>query len=172
MTRMTRMQRRTLWIQTLWISIAGVLAVTAYAALAAVQILVWTPLAAAPGLTLEQIRVELSGAGESVNEVATIVILSVGVVLALAVAIVAMMTRTAPLAPTMSLLGILMLGGPGFFIASFGPGMALADTFMISAGITLPGVVPFYAVSALAATLLVIGGVIVVLRSRSAPALA
>ncbi|WP_347123703.1 hypothetical protein [Microbacterium sp. SY138] len=57
---MTRMQCRTMRMQTLWISIAGVLAVTIYAALAAVQILEWTPLAAAPGLTLDQIRAELS----------------------------------------------------------------------------------------------------------------
>ncbi|MFB8188368.1 hypothetical protein ACFC14_03520 [Microbacterium sp. NPDC055988] len=167
---MTRMQRRTLWTQTLWISIAGVLAVTAYAALAAVQILVWTPLAAAPGLSLDQIRGELSDAGESMSVGMTIAILGVGVVLSLVVAVVAVRARAHPVVPAMSLLSLLMLGGPGFFIASFGPGMALADTFMISAGVTLPGVRPFYAVSALAAAALVIGGVVTVLRARSAPA--
>lgn len=163
---MTRMQRRTLWI-----SIVGVLAVTAYATLAALQILVWTPLAAVPGLTLDQIRGELSEAGESLNEAMTIAILGVGVVLALAVAVVSVRARVHPVVPAMSLLSVLMLGGPGFFIASFGPGMSLADTFMISAGVTLPGVRPFYAVSALAAAALVIGGIVVVVRrSGSAPA--
>lgn len=155
---------------TVWISIAGVLAVTVYAALAALQILVWTPLAAAPGLTLEQIRGELSGAGESLNEVATMVILGVGVVLALAVAVVAMMTRSSALIAGAAFLSLLVFGAPGFFVASFGPGMALADTFMISAGITLPGVRPFYLVSVFAAILLVIGGIFTVLRARSAPA--
>ncbi len=51
---MTRMQRRTMRMQTLWISIVGVLAVTIYAALAAVQILVLNPLAAAPGRSLDR----------------------------------------------------------------------------------------------------------------------
>lgn len=48
---------------TLWICVAGVLAVTAYAALAAVQILVLNPLAAAPGgLSLDEVRAAMSNA--------------------------------------------------------------------------------------------------------------
>lgn len=159
-------------MQTLWISIVGVLAVTIYAALAAVQILVWTPLASAPGLTLDQIRAELSGAGESLNAPTTIMILGVGVVLALALAVIVMTSRAVPMIAAAGFLSLLMLGAPGFFIASFGPGMALADTFMISAGIYLPGVRAFYITSASAAALLVLGGVVAVLRARSAPAAA
>lgn len=159
-------------MQTLWISIVGVLAVTIYAALAAVQILVLNPLAAAPGLTLDQIRAELSGAGESLNAPTTIMILGVGVVLALALAVIVMTSRAVPMIAAAGFLSLLMLGAPGFFIASFGPGMALADTFMISAGIYLPGVRAFYITSASAAALLVLGGVVAVLRARSAPATA
>mgnify|MGYP001561498086 FL=1 len=169
---MTRMQRRTMRMQTLWISIVGVLAVTIYAALAAVQILVWTPLASAPGLTLDQIRAELSGAGESLNAPTTIMILGVGVVLALPLAVIVMTSRAVPMIAAAGFLSLLMLGAPGFFIASFGPGMALADTFMISAGIYLPGVRAFYITSASAAALLVLGGVVAVVRARSAPATA
>ena len=47
---------------TLWITVAGVLAVLAYAALAAVQILVLNPLAAAPGLTLDEIMNDITAA--------------------------------------------------------------------------------------------------------------
>jgi len=159
-------------MQTLWISIVGVLAVTIYAALAAVQILVWTPLASAPGLTLDQIRAELSGAGESLNAPTTIMILGAGVVLALALAVIVITSRAVPMIAAAGFLSLLMLGAPGFFIASFGPGMALADTFMISAGIYLPGVRAFYITSASAAALLVLGGVVAVLRARSAPATA
>ncbi|PRB12514.1 hypothetical protein [Microbacterium sp. MYb62] len=167
---MTRLRHRTLRIQTVGISIAGVLAVTAYAVLAAMQILVWTPLAAAPGLTLEQIRGELSGAGESMNEGMTIAIVGVGVVLALALGVIAVTARAAPMIAAAGFLSLLMFGAPGFFVASFGPGMALADTFMISAGVHLPGVRVFYAISALAALLLAMGGIVAVIRARSAPA--
>lgn len=57
---MTRIQRRTLLI-----SIVGVLAVLAYAVLAALQILVLNPLAAAPGLTMDEIRFAMAEAGRT-----------------------------------------------------------------------------------------------------------
>lgn len=167
---MTRVRRRTMRMQTLWISIAGVLAVTIYAALAAVQILVWTPLASAPGLTIDQVGAELSGAGESIDAPTTITILGVGIVLALALGVIAMTSRAAPMIAAAGFLSLLMLGAPGLFLASFAPGMALADTFMISAGVSLPGVRAFYIISAFAAALLMLGGVVAVLRARAAPA--
>ena len=167
---MTRIPRRTLRAQTVSIAIVGVLAVTAYAALAAVQILVWTPLAAAPGLTLDQVGVELSAAGETFDPRVTLSILGIGVVLALALAVVVTTARAVPLIAAAGFLSLLVLGAPGFFVASFGPGMALADTFMISASVSLPGVRAFYLTSAVAAVLLVLGGVVSVVRARSVPA--
>ncbi|WP_236610924.1 hypothetical protein [Microbacterium sp. UCD-TDU] len=123
---MTRMQRRTMRMQTLWISIVGVLAVTIYAALAAVQILVLNPLAAA----------------------------------------------ARPLIPAMGFLVLLTLGAGGYFIASFGAGMGLADAFGIGGGDYSPWARPLYAASALSAVALVVVGVMAAVRPRSAPAAA
>ncbi|WP_347123701.1 hypothetical protein [Microbacterium sp. SY138] len=97
-------------------------------------------------------------------------ILGVGVVLALALGVIAMTSGATPMIAAAGFLSLLMLGAPGFFFASFAPGMALADTFMISAGVSLPGVRAFYIISAFAAALLMLGGVVAVLRARAAPA--
>ncbi|MGO4488792.1 hypothetical protein [Microbacterium sp. 2RAF4] len=160
---MTRTQRRTLGI-----SIVGVLAVTAYAALAAVQILVLNPLAAAPGLTLEEIRFEMSGAGESLMLGQVFLILGVGVVLAVVLSIVVVATGVHPLVAAMCFLALLMLGVIGYFAASFGAGMGLADTFGISGADYSPWARPLYAVSALSATALVAVGIVTAMRHHPA----
>ncbi|MFK3677769.1 hypothetical protein ACI2IP_08555 [Microbacterium sp. NPDC090218] len=164
---MTRMQRRTLWI-----SIAGVLAVTAYAALAAVQILVLNPLAAAPGLTLDEIRFEMSGAGESLGQGAVFFILGIGVASAVAVAVISILRRADPVVPAMTFLALLMFGAPGYFAASFGAGMGLADTFGISGADYSPWARPLYVVSALAAVSIVVGTIVTMMRRRPAAATA
>ena len=152
--------------QALWISIVGVLAVTAYAALAAVQILVLNPLAAAPGLTLDEIRSEMSSAGEDLGQGAVFLILGIGVALAVAVAIVSMVGRADPAVTAMVFLALLMLGALGYFAASFGAGMGLADTFGIGGADYSPWARPLYAVSALAAAAIVIVAVVTVARRR------
>ncbi|PQZ54851.1 MULTISPECIES: hypothetical protein [unclassified Microbacterium] len=164
---MTRMQRRTLWI-----SIAGVLAVTAYAALAAVQILVLNPLAAAPGLTLDEIGSEMANAGENLSEGAMFFILGIGVVFAVVLAVVSIGTGAHPLVPTIGFLVLLMLGTIGYFAASFGAGMGLADAFGISGGDYSPWAVPLYAVSALYGVALVVVGIMSAVRQRPARAVA
>lgn len=169
---MTRMQRRTVRMQTLWISIVGVLAVTIYAALAAVQILVLNPLAAAPGRSLDEIHAEMSNAGESLMPGQAFFILGVGIALAVALAVVAVCTAAHPLIPAMGFLVLLMLGAGGYFIASFGAGMGLADAFGIGGGDYSPWARPLYAVSALSAVALVVVGVMAAVRPRSAPAAA
>lgn len=151
---MKRMPRHTLWI-----SIVGVLAVTAYAALAAVQILVLNPLAAAPGLTLEEIRAEMSDAGENLGSGAMFFILGIGVALAVGVAVVSNLTKAPAIVPGMTFLALLMLGTIGYFAASFGAGMGLADTFGIGGADHSPWALPLYAVSALAAIALLVGGI-------------
>lgn len=164
---MTRTRR-----QTLWISIAGVLAVTAYAALAAVQILVLNPLAAAPGLTLDEIGAEMASAGEGLGQGAMFFILGIGVVLAVVLAVVSLGRNAQPLVPTIGFLVLLMLGAIGYFAASFGAGMGLADTFGISGADYSPWARPLYAVSALSGVALVVVGVMVAVRQRPAPAAA
>lgn len=152
--------------QALWISIVGVLAVAAYAALAAVQILVLNPLAAAPGLTLDEIRSEMSSAGEDLGQGTVFFILGIGVALAVAVAIVSMVGRADPAVTAMVFLALLMLGALGYFAASFGAGMGLADTFGIGGADYSPWARPLYAVSALAAAAIVIVAVVTVARRR------
>lgn len=169
---MTRMQRRPLRAQTLWISIFGVLAVTAYAVLAAVQILVLNPLAAAPGLTLEEIRFEMSSVGESLGHGQAFFILGIGVLLALVVAVSSVVRRVAPIVPAMTFLALLMCGAFGYFAASFGAGMGLADTFGISGADYSPWALPLYAVSALAGVAIVVVAIVTGARRRptTAPA--
>lgn len=164
---MTRTRR-----QTLWISIAGVLAVTAYAALAAVQILVLNPLAAAPGLTLDEIGAEMASVGEGLGQGAMFFVLGIGVVLAVVLAVVSVGGNARPLVPTIGFLVLLMLGAIGYFAASFGAGMGLADTFGISGADYSPWALPLYAVSVLSGVALVVVGVMVAVRQRPAPAAA
>lgn len=162
---MTPLPRRTLWI-----SIAGVLAVTAYAAVAAVQILVLNPLAAVPGRTLDEIRAEMDAAGEILLWEPVVFILGIGVALAVVVAVLSIRGRAHPIVPAMSFLALLMLGALGYFAASFGVGMSLADTFGISGGDYSPWARPLYAVSLLAGVALVVVPVVTVMRRPAAVA--
>lgn len=159
---MTRMPRRTLWI-----SIVGVLAVTVYAAWAALQILVLNPLAAVPGRTLDEIRAEMSAAGEVLLWEPVAFILGIGVVLAVVGAVVSIRGHAHPMVPAMSFLALLMLGAPGYFAASFGVGMSLADTFGISGGDYSPWARPLYAVSLLAGAALIAAAAVTGMRRRT-----
>lgn len=120
------------------IAIFGVLAVAGYAALAAAQILVLNPLAAVPGLSLAEIRVEMDAADESLGDGAVLGFLGFGVALAVAAAAICLVRRASARLTAAVFLGLLVLGAPAYFVASFGPGMALADTFFISGGDASP----------------------------------
>ena len=112
---------------------AGFAVVLAYAAFAALQIMVLNPRAAAPGRGLAVIRDEVAAAGESLGHSFALIVLSVGVVLAVAgliFAYAAPQLRRAPV--TLYFLLLLVCGAPGYFFASFASGMALADTYGIT----------------------------------------
>jgi hypothetical protein len=66
------------------VAIIGAGTLFAYALLAAVQILVWNPLAAVPGAGLAQIYSEVAAAGESMGAGRVIAFLAVGPLAALA----------------------------------------------------------------------------------------
>lgn len=129
----------------------GTLAVLAYAMLAAVQILVLNPLAAAPGATLDQISQDLADAGEHISTGFVIGFLALGP--ALAIVVLLLVARradaTVPAVASAYLL-LLVLGTPAYFVASFGPGMALADTYWISGADQSPWAIPLYITSLLA----------------------
>ncbi|GAA5146583.1 hypothetical protein GCM10025768_05390 [Microbacterium pseudoresistens] len=151
---------------TWWIAIAGVLAVAAYAAFAALQILVLNPLAATPGKSLEQIRSEASAVGEPLGGAGVLVFLGVGVLLAVILAVVVIRSRIRPVVTALLFLGLLAFGTPAYFAASFGPGMSLADAFGISGADYSPWSLLLYGISALAVVMAVVLAVVLVLAPR------
>lgn len=148
------------------LAIAGTALVILYALWAGIQILVLNPLAAVPGSTLAQIRVDLENAGETFAEAYVIGILAVGVVLAaIALVSVALWKGATPASTALMYCGILALGAFGYFWASFGPGMSLADTYAISGGDVSPWALPLYIVSVLA----LMGAMLTLVVSRPRP---
>jgi hypothetical protein len=134
--------------QALGIAAAGALAVTAYAALAVLQILWLNPRAAVPGLTLTEIGVEMAARGESFGGPYVIGALSIGPVIAVALLVLTGVRRAVSPRHVVALyLGLLALGVFVYFAASFGPGMALADTFSIGGADYSPWAAPLYLVS-------------------------
>ena len=151
---------------TVWVSVIGVLAVATYAAVAALQIMVLNPLAAAPGRTLDQIRADMGGAGESLSPASVLGILGIGVVLAVVVAIVAIIGRMPAALAAMVFLSLVVLGTPGYFGASFGAGMGLADTYGIGGADYSPWARPLYAASLVALGVLLVLAVREIRRRR------
>lgn len=117
------------------VAVVGTVVVVAYALLAAVQILVLNPLAAVPGAELSQIYADVSAAGESMGAPLVLAGLAVGPVVAVGLLL---RTRRRPDGEArivaVQYLALVALGAFGYFWASFGPGMALADTYGISGG--------------------------------------
>jgi hypothetical protein len=148
---------------------AGTLVVIAYAAFAALQILVLNPLAAVPGKTLGRIVDETDAAGQPLGQAYTIAVLSVGVLLAVVMCVLSA-TRWSrqPRVIAAVYLGLLAAGAPGYFYASFGPGMSLADTYFITGGDHSPWGAVLYAVSGVSAVALVILAVTSGLRAVAA----
>ncbi|MGG1910094.1 hypothetical protein AB1285_24565 [Microbacterium sp. NRRL B-14842] len=96
---------------TLWICVAGVLAVTAYAALAAVQILVLNPARRGAGRPLlDEVRAAMSNAGESLMPQTVLGILGAGVCLGVGTAVVCLLTRAPAVVAGMTFLALLMGG--------------------------------------------------------------
>lgn len=167
---MTDLPQRSTRTRVLVIATAGTLAVTAYAALGAVQILWLNPRAAVPGLALTEIADEVAAAGESLGTPSVIAAMSLGPLLALGVLIrAAVRTTVTPRGALLQYLGLLALGAFVYFAASFGPGMALADTFGISGADYSPWAGPLYLTSLASILALIAIAVDGVLRRRSEP---
>lgn len=138
----------------------GLLAVAGYASVAALQIRVWNPLAAAPGRTLGQITAETEAAGQPLAPAMTSVVLAIGVVLAAALYgyVVVAGALDAWFVCCLYLL-LIVFGGFGYAFASFSPGMSLADTYGIGGADHAPGGVVLLLVSAVAFLALIATGV-------------
>ncbi|MFJ6538668.1 hypothetical protein ACIQH5_20755 [Paenarthrobacter sp. NPDC091711] len=117
------------------VSIVGLMAIAAYGLTSALQILVWNPLAAVPGATLDEIHEGLAQANESVSLTAVVTWSSIGTLLGVLVVLLTATRAISRLRTVVILqLLILVLGAPMYFFASFSAGMALADAFFISGG--------------------------------------
>ncbi|WP_336644465.1 hypothetical protein [Microbacterium sp. USHLN186] len=143
-------------VTTLRVALGGVAAVTTYALIAAVQILVLNPLAAVPGSSLAAIYAEMDAVGETMPVTMPLLLLGAGVVAAIAVAVLSIRSRLEPTLSALLFLLLLIIGTPGYFVASFGPGMNLADAFMISGGDHSRWSLLLYAVSLVAAVAAVV----------------
>ncbi|MFJ4028802.1 hypothetical protein ACIPWF_15620 [Paenarthrobacter sp. NPDC089989] len=127
----------------------GFVAVVAYAVIGAVQILVWNPLEAVPGMSLAEIYSTVDRAKESLAIPLVLVWSAIGIALGAAV-LVAALRRPIGVRTVLALvLLVLILGAPSHLMASFPAGMGLADTFAISGGDYSPWGRLLYGVSAL-----------------------
>jgi hypothetical protein len=138
--------------------VLGTLAVIAYAVFAEIQILVLNPLAAVPNESLEAIWARMSPPG-AIDRQLTTGILSVGVILAVVLLAGSLLSlRGRPRAVAAGFLGLLVLGAPAYVLASFSPGLNLADTFGVDGADYSPWANVLYAASAVALVGLVILG--------------
>ncbi|MFE4837931.1 hypothetical protein ACFRAU_25015 [Arthrobacter sp. NPDC056691] len=151
----------------LWTGAAGFLLVVGYAAVGALQVLVWNPLAAVPGATLAEIQAAMDRANESLAAPAVLIWAATGIILAAAILIAALKPAiTGRTAAALDLL-LLALAAPSHWMASFPAGMGLADTFDISGGDYAPWGKILYAVSALSLVAVIM---LVVRRKRRSAA--
>ena len=148
MSRAVNPMRR---VRAVTVAVVGSGAVVVYAFLAAVQILVLNPLAAVLGAGLDRIFAGVAAAGQSMSTGLVIFFLAVGPLIAIAVLVAAWRRpgRQARLVAVCYLM-LLGVGASAYFWASFGPGIALADTYFISGGDHSAWAVGLYATSGLA----------------------
>lgn len=123
--------RRSVLIGT---ALAGVVAACAYAAVALLQILVWNPEAAVPGLTADEIWRQVGQAQQGPPNAFVVGVIALGPLFAIVLFVLFVVTEAGIWSTVAAYLALLVMGGPGYFVASFGPGMGLADTYDISGG--------------------------------------
>lgn len=162
MTRPDQLKKRPAVIA----SIVAFLVVTAYSAWALVQILVLNPLAAVPGVSLEQIYAEVDAAGQSMDVWLVAVFLAIGPLAMLATLVLAVLHPLPRWLPAVAGLSLLTVGPLVYWWASIAPSMGLADTYFISGGDHSPWAWPLVAVSVLALVVLVVSGLRAIGRSR------
>lgn len=148
------------------VGVVGFAVVVAYAVVAALQILVWNPLAAVPGATLAEINAHLDASGEHIGVPGVLGVLAIGPLLALAPLILSWRTGTGAFAVIAGVLAVVAGGALGYFAASFSPGMSLADGYGISGGDYAPWGWVLMLVSAAAFVGAVVCGAVLLRRGR------
>lgn len=121
-----------------------------YAVIGTLHVLVWNPMAAVPGATLEEIHVVLGRIDASLAAPVVIAWATIGMLLAAAV-LTGALWRSASVKTIVTLdLLLLVLGGPTHLVASFPAGLAIADTFATTGWDHAPWGWALYVVSAMA----------------------
>lgn len=141
--------------QVVPIVLVGVLTTAAYALIGAFQILVWNPMAAVPGMSLQEIKSAMSSANEPLVEAPVYVWALAGPIIALAVGAFSIVRfPDLPWTTTRLFLILIILGTPTYFFASFNPGMSIADAFATSGGDHAPWSRTLYGMSLLSLVVL------------------
>ena len=133
----------------------GVVVVAVYASIALLQILVWNPEAAVPGFTAHAVWRAVEEADQGPPNGFVVAIIALGPLFAVVFLVLFTVTGAGVWPTVAGYLGLLAAGMPGYFVASFGPGMGLADTYGISGGDFAVGGAALYAVSLLSLVALV-----------------
>jgi len=109
----------------------------------ALQILVWNPLAKVPGRGLDEIYAAMAAADESSSPLPVLIWACFSLAAAVVLSILCAVPMLAALLPSRRIvvLGLALVGGTAAVhsMASFGMGMALADTFVTTGGDASPG---------------------------------
>lgn len=114
------------------IALVGITLISVYALVAYLQIAFLNPQAAMAGMTADQIWAEVAASQGNTGLSSALIYLCLGPVLALTFAAVGVVWLSrSPLIVGGVYLLLLALGSPAYFVASFGPGMSLADTYGI-----------------------------------------
>ncbi len=157
------------------VAAAGLTVVTVYAIVALAQILVWNPEAAVPGLTAAEVWREVGAVNQGPPNGFVVAVIAAGPALGLIFLLMFALTDSDVWSVVCAYLALLVVGVAGYFVASFGPGMGLADTYGISGGDYAYGGAALGVVSLLALLGLLaifVGGVIRGRRAKRAPAVA
>lgn len=147
-------------------AIIGTLIVVAYTAVAMLQIMVWNPLAAAPGRTVDQIAADIAAADQEPGPYNVWWLLLIGSSLAVFLLGFTFVRPTKPREIARYYAVLIVLGGFGYFVASFASGMSLADTYGISGGDASPWGTPLLIASGIAVLLLVMDAASVIAAPR------
>ncbi|WP_197060580.1 hypothetical protein [Arthrobacter sp. L77] len=142
--------------RTVVVIVPGLATCVAYAVVGTLQILVWNPLAAVPGLGLPEIYRQMREAREPMAVNLVVIWGVTGVALGLMVGLLGTLRRWSAPRIAALYLCVITLGAPSHVVASFNPGMSLADAFAIGGGdYTIWGAV-LYGVSAAALLALIV----------------
>jgi hypothetical protein len=141
--------------RAIWTGCIGFLLVVTYAVVGAFQVLVWNPMAAVHGATLEEIRADMERANESLAAPLVSAWAITGTLLAAAVLIAAMRPSVSVKTIIVLNLLLLVLGAPSLWFVSFPAGMGIADTFATTGGDHAPWGSALYIVSAMALVALI-----------------